>query len=75
MGFSLEEIRVCLENGPAFFKDALALQKEMLRERKAHLETILQTLEQTEARLDGDPQDWEAITDIIEVIQMEENRE
>jgi DNA-binding transcriptional MerR regulator len=80
LGFSLEEIQLCLQNGPVSFRDALAVQKAMLMERKAHLETIIQTIEQTEKHLTTGAEanggtDWGPIIKIIEVIRMEEKNE
>jgi MerR family transcriptional regulator, thiopeptide resistance regulator len=75
LGFSLEEIQECLKNGPTLFKDALAVQKAMMQDRKAHLEAIIRTIEETEARLEHGARDWEPIIQIIEVIQMEEKKE
>jgi len=80
LGFSLDEIQRCLQNGPTSFKEALAIQKAMLLERKGHLETIIQTIEQTEARFNGSPgvndtPNWEPIIKIIEVIRMEEKND
>jgi DNA-binding transcriptional MerR regulator len=75
LGFSLEEIRRCLSNSPRRFKDALAIQKAMLLERKMRLEAILQAIEQTEAWLDEPVQDWEPIIKIFEVMQMNDKQE
>jgi DNA-binding transcriptional MerR regulator len=75
LGFSLEEIRRCLDGSPRRFKDALAVQKAMLLERKKHLEAILQAIEQTEARLDEPVQDWKPIIKIFEVMQMNDKPE
>ena len=75
LGFSLDEIRRCLDGSPRRFTDALAIQKTMLLERKAHLEAILQAIEQTEAWLDEPVQDWEPIIKIFEVMQMNDKQE
>ncbi len=75
LGFSLDEIRRCLDGSPGRFKDALGIQKAMLLERKAHLEAILQAIEQTEAWLDEPVQDWEPIIKIFEVMQMNDKQE
>jgi DNA-binding transcriptional MerR regulator len=80
LGFSLEEIQRCLRNGPTSFKGALAVQKAMLVERKAHLESIIQSIEETEAHIMGSSRsnntpDWEPIIKIIEVIRMEEKND
>jgi DNA-binding transcriptional MerR regulator len=75
LGFSLEEIRRCLNSSPKRFKDALAVQKAMLLERKMRLEAILQAIERTEAWLDEPVQDWGPIITIFEVMQMNDKPE
>jgi DNA-binding transcriptional MerR regulator len=75
LGFSLEEIRRCLNSSPKRFKDALAVQKAMLLERKMRLEAILQAIERTEAWLDEPVQDWGPIIKIFEVMQMNDKPE
>lgn len=75
LGFSLEEIQGFLQTGPASFKKALAVQKAMMQERKTHLESIIQTIEEAESRLAAHPEDWDSIVHVIEVIQMEENKD
>lgn len=75
LGFSLEEIQRCLDGSPRRFKDALAVQKAMLLERKNHLEAILQAIEQAEAWLDGPVQDWKPIIKILEMMQMNDKQE
>jgi DNA-binding transcriptional MerR regulator len=75
LGFSLEEIRRCLDGNPRRFKQALAVQKAMLLERKMHLEAILAAIERTDALLDGPVQDWEPIIKIFEVMQMNDKPE
>ncbi len=75
LGFSLQEIQRCLNSGPRRFKDALAVQKAMLLERKKHLEAVLQAIEQTEAWLEEPVQDWKPIIKIFEVMQMDDKQE
>jgi DNA-binding transcriptional MerR regulator len=75
LGFSLQEIHRTLEGAPADVRRALSVQKAMMKERIAHLEAIIATIEQTEDRLDEETQDWEPIIKIIEVIQMNEKKE
>ena len=72
LGFSLEEIRVSLRQGPRGFKRALAAQKAMLRERMEHLESIVRVIEKTEAHLDEDVRDWEPVLDVIEAFRVSE---
>ncbi len=71
LGFSLEEIRQCLRIGPIRLQASLAQQKRMLRERRAQLEAVIQAIEKTEALLDNG-HSWEAIINVIQVIQMQE---
>lgn len=75
LGFTLDEIRACLRSKPGQFGRALAVQKAMLQERKAHLEKIIQTIEETQSRLADNPSDWEPILKIIEVIEMSEKND
>jgi DNA-binding transcriptional MerR regulator len=75
LGFSLDEIKRCLRSSPRRFKDALAVQKAMLLERKMRLEEILRAIERTEAWLDEPIQDWEPIIKIFEVMQMNDKQE
>jgi DNA-binding transcriptional MerR regulator len=75
LGFSLEEIHAFLKHGPRRFKEALAIQKAMMQERKVHLEKIIRTIEETERRLAENSHDWSPILQVIEVIQMTEKNE
>jgi DNA-binding transcriptional MerR regulator len=75
LGFSLEEIRACLQHGPQGFRQALAVQKAMMQERQAHLARIIRAIEETEARLTELPPDWGPILHTIEVMQMTEKKD
>ncbi len=75
LGFSLEEIRYCLQVGPTSLKEALALQKAMMREKRAQLDTVIQAISETEALLCGNGHDWEAIIHVIQVMHMEQQND
>jgi DNA-binding transcriptional MerR regulator len=75
LGFALEEIAYCLQVGPASLKETLALQKAMMQEKRAQLDTIIQTITETEALLEGNGHDWEAILRVIQVIHMEQTND
>jgi DNA-binding transcriptional MerR regulator len=75
LGFSLEEIRVCLDHGPRRLTEALAQQKAMLRDKRAHLDAILRAIERTERLLADNRCTWESIVQLTEVIQVEQNRD
>src|SRR6476620_7675229 len=45
LGFSLDEIRAFLANSPLDFREALAQQRAMLRERRAQLDAVIAAIE------------------------------
>lgn len=75
LGFALDEIRVCLQVAPAALRESLALQKAMVRERRAQLDTIISAIDETEKLLQANTNDWEAIIHVIQVMQMSQNRD
>ena len=48
LGFALDEIRRWLRSGPALLPQALAVQKAMMREKRAQLDIIITAIEETE---------------------------
>jgi DNA-binding transcriptional MerR regulator len=70
LGFSLEEIKCCLQAGPQGLPEVLAQQKAMMREKRAQLDTIIEAIERTEQLLQADQYDWESIVSVIQAIQM-----
>jgi DNA-binding transcriptional MerR regulator len=70
LGFSLEEIKLCLHDGPCQLQQSLALQKAMMRERRAQLDKVVRAIEETERLLQANAYDWDAIVGVIQVIQM-----
>lgn len=75
LGFALEEIKYCLQVGPTSLKEALALQKAMMREKRRQLESVIQAITRAETLLDGNGHDWEAIIQVIEVMHMEQTND
>lgn len=73
LGFSLEEIQHCLRVGPTTLKETLALQKRMMREKRAQLDAVIQAIGETERLLQTQAQDWEAIVRVIRVMQMQQH--
>ncbi|HLJ53571.1 MAG TPA: MerR family transcriptional regulator [Chthonomonadaceae bacterium] len=75
LGFSLDEIKRYLARGPRRLDSALAQQRAMLLDRRKQIDAILRAISQTERLLaDGQP-GWDAVTDVIERIQMEQKTE
>ncbi len=70
LGFSLQEIQQCIEIGPTSLQESLALQKAMMREKRARLDVVIQAIIETEALLQANTQNWEAIIHVIQVTQM-----
>jgi DNA-binding transcriptional MerR regulator len=77
LGFSLGAIRECLRNGPQSLPEMLAVQKAMLREKRAHMDTVIQTIERAERRLQDEQEryDWEPLVQVIKVMQMEQQND
>lgn len=75
LGFSLEEVRACLQAGPQRLSEVLVRQKAMLADRRRQLDAILRAIEETERLLDAGRCDWDALARVIEVTQMEQKSE
>jgi MerR family transcriptional regulator, thiopeptide resistance regulator len=75
LGFSLEEIQVCLRRGPKQLAEVLAQQRAMMEEKRTQLEGIIRALRETEALLDAGRCDWESVARVIEAIRMEPKNE
>ena len=72
LGFSLEEIKYCLQVGPTTLKASLALQKAMMQEKRRQLDDVIQAIAEAEGLLTGNGHDWEAIVRVIQVMHMEQ---
>lgn len=75
LGFSLDEIRVLLRSGPRHLQDVLAQQKAMMAAKRAQLDGIIAALDETTRLLATGRCDWDALVNVIQVIQMEQNKE
>ncbi|MFN8537819.1 MAG: MerR family transcriptional regulator [Thermomicrobiales bacterium] len=76
LGFSLDEIRAFLANSPLDFREALAQQRAMLRERRAQLDAVIAAIERAQQLLatnEADECDWETLANLIKEIQMEQH--
>ena len=74
LGFSLEEIRQCLNREPQQLETTLARQKAMLREKRQQLDAILKAIAHVESLLQAGHCEREAIIGVIEAIQMEQTK-
>ena len=70
LGFSLDEIKHCLRVGPTILREALALQKAMMQERREQLDAVIAAIDETQSLLRTDQREWESIVNVIRVIQM-----
>ncbi len=75
LGFSLEEIKVCLQTHPERLQETLATQKAMMREKRSQLDMVIQAIEKAETLLQTNQGDWESIVNVIQVMQMEQDKE
>ncbi len=75
LGFSLEEIKICLQTEPMRLQEALASQKAMMKEKRSQLDSIIQAIDEAEKLLQTNQCDWEAIMSVIQVMQMEQNKD
>ncbi len=75
LGFSLEEIKICLQTHPERLQETLATQKAMMREKRSQLNLVIQAIEKAETLLQSNEGDWESIVNVIQVMQMEQDKE
>ncbi len=75
LGFPLDEIRACLRLEPREVGQVLARQQAMMRDRRRQLDTIVRALDRAQRRLEGGGCNWQEIAGVIQVIQMEQQRE
>ncbi len=75
LGFSLEEIRVCLQTNPERLQETLITQKVMMREKRSQLDRVIQAIEQAEVALRSKRGDWNVLINVIQVMQMEQQNE
>jgi DNA-binding transcriptional MerR regulator len=71
LGFSLAEIHQCLQFEPIALQESLARQKEMMQERRAQLDTVIQAIDAAEKTLHANHNGaWETVIRVIQVMQM-----
>ncbi len=75
LGFSLQEVDLCLRKGPSRLEAILAQQRTMMQEKRTQLDAVIRAIERAETLLHEGRCDWEAIARVIEVIQMEQKTE
>ncbi|GHO61980.1 hypothetical protein KSC_008720 [Ktedonobacter sp. SOSP1-52] len=75
LGFSLEEIKVCLQKKPERLQEALVMQKAMIQEKRSQLDVVLRAIEKAEVLLKSDQGDLESIIiNVIQVMHVEQNK-
>ena len=75
LGLSLEEIRTWLRRDPGQLGAALMRQRAMMRERRRQLDAVLSAIERAETLVEQGRCDWQAVVGVIQVIQMEQQRD
>ncbi|MBP1962986.1 MerR family transcriptional regulator [Paenibacillus aceris] len=70
LGFSLAGIKTLINKGVSGFPNALREQKEMLFDKRRQIDSIIAAIEKIE-KMENEKLDFEAIVNIIEVIQMD----
>jgi DNA-binding transcriptional MerR regulator len=71
LGFSLEEIKLCLQKGPKSLLAILTQQRVMMQEKRRQLDVVIKALAETETLAQAGRCDWQSLVKVIEVIQME----
>jgi MerR family transcriptional regulator, thiopeptide resistance regulator len=75
LGFTLDEIKALLKSGPRSLADVLYQQKRLMMEKRAHLDGIIEAIDETASLLREGNCDWESLVNVIQVIQMEQNKD
>lgn len=75
LGFSLAQIRLFLQHKPFNLQGVLARQKAMLHEQRAHIQAVIDAIGAAEQAAMEGCTDWQTITHIIEVMQMDQNEQ
>ncbi|QUI23892.1 methyltransferase domain-containing protein [Vallitalea pronyensis] len=75
VGFSLAEIKDVMASPETSINDTLRMQKQILYEKKQHINMVIDAINETSKMLEDDEQDfqWEKFNDIIQVIHMEKD--
>lgn len=75
LGFSLEEIKVCLQTDTERLQEVLAMQKAMMQEKRARLDAAIQAITQAEQLWQTGRGDVASLVDVIRVMHMGQNKE
>ncbi|WAH38757.1 MerR family transcriptional regulator [Alicyclobacillus dauci] len=76
LGFSLDEIRACLEAADwNTFHELLAQQKTMMLEKRQHLDAIISAISESEKVVQRGSWDWDAIVKVIQVVKMDSKKD
>jgi DNA-binding transcriptional MerR regulator len=76
IGLSLKEIKELLDGRELDLRMTLRLQREIVEEKRRHLDTVIQAIERAErAMAEWDEPDWETFKQIVEVINMQNDME
>ena len=75
IGFPLKEIKYILDRNNLDLAATLRLQREILAEKRRHLDTAIAAIEQAEGVVENGELDWEVFRRIIEVMKMEKDTE
>jgi DNA-binding transcriptional MerR regulator len=76
IGLPLKEIKELLDSRELDLQATLRLQREIVEQKRRHLDTVIQAIERAEQEMaSSDEPDWETFKQIIEVINMQNNME
>ena len=75
LGFSLEEIRRCLQVGPTALRESLALQRAMMQEKREQLDAVIKAIDETQTLLQTKQPEWASIVRVIRVMQMSQTND
>jgi DNA-binding transcriptional MerR regulator len=75
LGFSLDEIKALARAHPRSLGEVLAQQKAMMEAKREQLDNIIQAIAETERLLQTGACDWDDLVKVIQVIQMDQNKD
>jgi DNA-binding transcriptional MerR regulator len=76
LGFGLEEIRAMLDEHPMQLQDALAVQKQMMAEKRAQIDQVIRAIEHVQAAVAaGRELDWERLIWVIRVMHAQQQKD
>lgn len=76
IGCPLQQIKDVLDHNPPNWQETLRMQEEALERRRSTLDQALAAVQRAQSRLaDSGQVDWDALKQIVEAIEMEQNME